>query len=208
MSARDEILSRVRSALGRQTGDPVPAPPPSALAFVTSSPAERVETFRRALEALAGKVAVARTPTEAGDYVRAAVAGRTFAASKAPILAQCGVQGSSFGASDFSREEYAQVDVGITSADYALAETGSLVVLTESSESRLLSLLPPCHVAVVARSRIVENLEELLTLLPEPTAASSAMVIITGPSRTADIEMLLVRGVHGPGEIHVVILED
>jgi L-lactate dehydrogenase complex protein LldG len=203
MSARDEILSRVRSALGRQTGDPVPAPPPSALAFVTSSPAERVETFRRALEALAGKVAVARTPAEAGDYVRAAVAGRTFAASKAPILARCGVQGS-----DFSRETYSRVDVGITSADYALAETGSLVVLTESTESRLLSLLPPCHIAVIARSRIVENLEELLTLLPDPTAASSAMVIITGPSRTADIEMLLVRGVHGPGEIHVVILED
>jgi L-lactate dehydrogenase complex protein LldG len=203
MSARDEILSRVRSALGRQTGDPVPAPPPSALAFVTSSPAERVETFRQALEALAGKVAVARTPAEAGDYVRAAVAGRTFTASKAPILAQCGVHGS-----DFSRETCAQVDVGITSADYALAETGSLVVLTESHESRLLSLLPPCHIAVVARSRIVENLEELLTLLPEPTVASSAMVIITGPSRTADIEMLLVRGVHGPGEIHVVILED
>jgi L-lactate dehydrogenase complex protein LldG len=146
---------------------------------------------------------VARTPTEAGDYVRAVVAGRTLAASKAPILAQCGIA-----ATDFSRETYAQVDVGITSADYALAETGSLVVLTESSESRLLSLLPPCHIAVVARSRIVENLEELLTLLPEPTAASSAMVIITGPSRTADIEMLLVRGVHGPGEIHVVILED
>jgi len=203
MSARDEILSRVRSALGRQAGDPVPAPPPFALAFVTSSPAERVETFRRALEALAGKVAVARTAAEAGDYVRAAVAGRTFAASKAQILSQCGVHGS-----DFSRETCAQVDVGITSADYALAETGSLVVLTESNESRLLSLLPPCHIAVVARSRIVENLEELLTLLPEPTAASSAMVIITGPSRTADIEMLLVRGVHGPGEIHVVILED
>jgi L-lactate dehydrogenase complex protein LldG len=114
---------------------------------------------------------VARTPTEAGDYVRAAVAGRTFAASKAPILAQCGVQGPIFRA-----RTYSKVDVGITSADYALAETGSLVVLTESSESRLLSLLPPCHIAVVARSRIVENLEELLTLLPEPTAASSAMV--------------------------------
>jgi L-lactate dehydrogenase complex protein LldG len=203
MSARDEILSRVRSALGRQTGDPVPAPPPSALAFVTSSPAERVEAFQRALEALAGKVAIARTPAEAGDYVRAAVAGRTFAASNAPILARCGIA-----TSDFSREGYAQVDVGITSADYALAATGSLVVLTESSESRLLSLLPPCHIAVITRSRIVENLEELLTLLPEPTAASSAMVIITGPSRTADIEMLLVRGVHGPGEIHVVIIED
>lgn len=203
MSAREEILSRVRSALGRQAGGPVPEPPPPALAFVTSSPAERVEAFRRALEALAGKVAVARTPTEAGDYVRAALAGRTFVASKAPILAQCGIA-----TSDFSREEYARVDVGITSADYALAETGSLVVLTESSESRLLSLLPPCHIAVIARSRIVENLEELLTLMPEPTANSSAMVIITGPSRTADIEMLLVRGVHGPGEIHVVILED
>jgi L-lactate dehydrogenase complex protein LldG len=204
MSARDEILARVQSALGRNAGDAVSdPPPPPALAFVTTSPDERVAMFKRALEALAGKVTVARTPQEAGDLVSAAVAGRTFLASKAPILSACGLAGS-----DFSRAAYAQTEVGITSADYALAETGSLVVLTESGESRLLSLLPPCHIAVIARSRIVENLEELLSLVPEPTEKSSGMVVITGPSRTADIEMLLVRGVHGPGEIHVVILED
>jgi L-lactate dehydrogenase complex protein LldG len=156
-----------------------------------------------ALESLAGRVAIVQTPAEAGDYVRGAVAGRSFLASRAPILASCGIQSS-----DFSRDAYAAVDIGITSADYALAETGSLMILTESGESRLLSLLPPCHIAVIERSRIVENLEEFLTLHPEPTAGSSGMVIITGPSRTADIEMLLVRGVHGPGEIHVVIIED
>jgi L-lactate dehydrogenase complex protein LldG len=96
--------------------------------------------------------------------------------------------------------------VGITSADYALADTGSLVFFSESKESRLLSLLPPCHIAVIESSKIVASLDDVFRLRPLPGAASSAMVVITGPSRTADIEMRLVRGVHGPGEIHVIVV--
>jgi L-lactate dehydrogenase complex protein LldG len=68
--------------------------------------------------------------------------------------------------------------------------------------------LPPVHVAIVPRSRILANLDGLLTLLPKPAEQSSSMVLITGPSRTADIEQILVRGVHGPGEIYAVIVED
>ena len=101
----------------------------------------------------------------------------------------------------------ATIDVGITSADYALADTGSLVMFTESRESRLLSLLPPCHIAVIGRSKIVPSLDDVLRMRPMPGDQSSAMVVITGPSRTGDIEMRLVRGVHGPGEVHVVIIE-
>jgi L-lactate utilization protein LutC len=69
----------------------------------------------------------------------------------------------------------------------------------------MISLLPPVHIAVVPRERILTGLDELFTLLPDPSGSTSSMVLITGPSRTADIEQILVRGVHGPGEIHVVI---
>ena len=99
------------------------------------------------------------------------------------------------------------MDIGITSADYVLADTGTLVMLASPQEARLISLLPPAHIAVVPRSCILTGLDELFTVLPRPAEQTSSMVLITGPSRTADIEQILVRGVHGPGKITVVIAE-
>lgn len=190
LTSRDQILSNARAALNRRPGDPIPPPPPVLL---SEGPKTRlVEQFRTALEALAGHVVVVKTPEEAQVAVDKALNGRTF------------IQASSA----FSREAIAATQVGITSADYALADTGSLVMFTESNESRLLSLLPPCHIAVIESSRIVASLDDVFRLRPLPGDQSSAMVVITGPSRTADIEMRLVRGVHGPGEIHVIIVED
>jgi len=100
----------------------------------------------------------------------------------------------------------ASADFGITSADYALADTGTLVMLAGPHEARLVSLLPPAHIAVVPRDRILTGLDELFSVLPRPAEQTSSMVLITGPSRTADIEQILVRGVHGPGQITVVIV--
>jgi L-lactate dehydrogenase complex protein LldG len=70
----------------------------------------------------------------------------------------------------------------------------------------MISLLPLVHLAMVPADRVLTGLDELLTLVPDPAELTSSMVLITGPSRTADIEMMLVRGVHGPGEIHVVVV--
>lgn len=187
MTSRDQILASARAALNRKAIDPVPAPPPVLLREAPKS--GLIEQFRKALEALAGNVVVVKTREEAESAIDKALNGRSFMRAG-------------------SREEMAHIDVGITSADYALADTGSLVIFTESLEPRLLSLLPPCHIAVIESSRIVPSLDDVLRLRPLPGDRSSAMVVITGPSRTADIEMRLVRGVHGPGEIHVIIVED
>jgi L-lactate dehydrogenase complex protein LldG len=203
LSSRDQILASVRGALGRSAGDPVAEPAAPILRLNVTPAEDRVGQFQAAFEALVGKAHLAATPREAGAVIREIVGTRTFVASRSPLIEACGIAGS-----EFSREVCATTDVGVTAVDYGLADTGSLVVLTQSHESRLLSLLPPCHIAVLDRSRLVENLDELLMLHPDPAAASSGMVIITGPSRTADIEMLLVRGVHGPGEIHVIIVQD
>jgi L-lactate dehydrogenase complex protein LldG len=100
----------------------------------------------------------------------------------------------------------ATVDIGITSADYVLADTGTLVMIASPHEARMVSLLPPAHIAVVPTGRILTGLDELFTVLPRPAEQSSSMVLITGPSRTADIEQILVRGVHGPGQITVVLV--
>lgn len=192
MTAREEIFHRVRAALGRPEGAAVPAPPEVRLRM--PAPFDKVARFTAALTALGGEVV---ETADAGSAVEKILRGRSFAASPKVSRSQ-----------HFSRDACATVEVGITSADYALADTGSLIFLAESGESRLLSLLPPCHIAVIERAKILTGLDELFTLQPDPGANSSAMVLITGPSRTADIEMRLVRGVHGPGELHVVIVDD
>jgi L-lactate dehydrogenase complex protein LldG len=137
--------------------------------------------------------------------------GRSAVASNAPFLRECGIvdlPGVRSGCTDGAalRALSATADVGITSADYALADTGTLVMLASPAEARLISLLPPAHIAVVPVDRMLTGLDELFTVLPMPGEQTSSMVLITGPSRTADIEQILVRGVHGPGEIHVVVV--
>ena len=73
-------------------------------------------------------------------------------------------------------------------------------------EARLVSLLPPVHIAVVESPRLLSGLDEFLLEVPRPADHGASTVFITGPSRTADIEQILVRGVHGPGELHVVFV--
>lgn len=197
MTTRESMLGRVRSALGRVKGGP-PEPPPAVRLRVPEVPAaERIEQFCSALEKLAAKTFVAATRESAGEYVRNAVGDRTVVMTGAPLLRECGLSWSSV-APDLAA-------VGITSAEYGLADTGTLVVFS-ATESRLASLLPPVHIAVIEGSRILSGLDELLTTVPEPAKITASMVLITGPSRTADIEQILVRGVHGPGELHVVIV--
>ncbi len=103
-------------------------------------------------------------------------------------------------------------DLGITGVDYAIAETGTVVVLPRRGVSRVTSLLPPVHVALVKPSQTLEGLDDLYLIrraayLRDGVDAGPYMNFITGPSRTADIEQTLVIGAHGPRETHMVILD-
>ena len=105
----------------------------------------------------------------------------------------------------------ATVRAGLTGADAALAATGSLVLLCGAGRPRSASLLPPVHVAVVAAGQIVPDLESWWAAQAgnlEYVRQSSSVVVITGPSRTADIAMQLVMGMHGPREVHVVVVKE
>ncbi len=102
-----------------------------------------------------------------------------------------------------------RADFGITGVDYAIAETGSVVVIPGAGVSRLSSLLPPVHIAFVERGQALPSLDELFTLRRDDFASGrlgSYMNLITGPSRTADIEYKIVTGVHGPGEVHMALI--
>jgi L-lactate dehydrogenase complex protein LldG len=100
----------------------------------------------------------------------------------------------------------AELSVGLTGAHAAIAESGSIVLASGPGRGRLASLLTPLHIAILRRDRIVRTLEDIFAQRPELPTMGSNCVIITGPSRTADIEMTLSRGVHGPREIHVIIV--
>jgi L-lactate dehydrogenase complex protein LldG len=210
---RDQVMHKVQTALGRSAGQAPDPAPPVYLRIPEVDVDRRIASFRERLELLAGKTAHVRTAREAADYVSGIVAGRGAVASNAPYLAACGITAlagvrSGFTDSATLRAACATTAVGITSADYALADTGTLVMIASPAEARLVSLLPPVHVAVVPVSRLLTGLDELFTLVPDPARVTSSMVLITGPSRTADIEQILVRGVHGPGELHVVIASE
>ena len=101
------------------------------------------------------------------------------------------------------RESFFAADVGISGVDHLLAETGSLVVLSRPDQPRSLSLLPPVHIVVAEVGQIVPDLFDLFARLD---GLPSCLTLITGPSKTGDIELRLVTGVHGPGEVHVVLV--
>jgi L-lactate dehydrogenase complex protein LldG len=113
-------------------------------------------------------------------------------------------------AGDPRREQLATLDplpLGLTGADAGLAESGSIVLTSGPGRGRLASLMVPVHIAVLRRDRMVFALSDLFRLRPDlASMPGSNLVCITGPSRTADIEMTLSRGVHGPREIHVILL--
>ena len=105
----------------------------------------------------------------------------------------------------------AKSGAGITEVDYAIAETGTIVLSSEATNALLVSLLPPVHIALVHESQISASLDEVIKKLAvehlgrsEPTRSVS---FITGPSRTSDVELTLSIGVHGPKELHIVIID-
>lgn len=105
------------------------------------------------------------------------------------------------------RDLLERADVGITGADLAVAETGSLIITSENDAVRLLSCLPPIHVVILQKEKILSNFLELAEWFRKMQSMSRRTIsVITGPSRTADIELEIVVGVHGPCELHVIIV--
>ena len=97
-------------------------------------------------------------------------------------------------------------DVGITSGEWAIAETGTLVLGSNAERHRLTSLVPPVHICILKADKMRQSLGEILELIN--TDLTRVVTFITGGSRTSDIELTLAIGVHGPRELHVVIIND
>ncbi|HYA85775.1 MAG TPA: lactate utilization protein [Nitrospirota bacterium] len=107
---------------------------------------------------------------------------------------------------EVTRKLAADAKVGISQADWGLANTGTLVQDSTAVEQRLVSILPEIHIAVLTRGRLLPDLPALFPKLDPRKAAYIAF--ITGPSRTADIERVLTIGVHGPGRLIIVCVDE
>lgn len=217
--AREAVFASIRSALGRDRGtSPAPAPrneePAPGSPADLDDPSRRVTRFTEILESLGADV----ERVENVDAARAAVArrvgaleAREVAISDSPLVRQLvgGLDAEVFDGSR-DRERLLECDLGICSAQLGVAETGTLVFLSTSERHRLVSLVPPVHLAILRASDIVVSLGEALARAEETREGSPPPLVslVTGPSRTADIELTLVVGVHGPRELQVVVLDD
>jgi L-lactate dehydrogenase complex protein LldG len=106
------------------------------------------------------------------------------------------------------RDRVARADFGITGALWGAAETGSVLVSSAPPEGRAPSLLPRVHIALLSARRLVPTVAALFARIAAMPERPSNLVLVTGPSKTGDIENQLVTGVHGPVEAHVVVVDD
>ncbi|MCG8635494.1 MAG: lactate utilization protein [Desulfobacterales bacterium] len=125
------------------------------------------------------------------------------------LSAACGDAGDISLIRENLRDYPGGIDMGVSLADYGIAETGTLVLDSRSEETRLSTMLSEIHVAVLETSKIRETAlamtEELTGMVGDP---GSYMAFITGASRTADIERVLAIGAHGPLELHIMLVEE
>jgi len=148
-----------------------------------------INRFKESVESVAGHCVVTTDVTDVLKQILADLKAERVATSENPPNAQ----------------EIFGFDVGISTAQAAIAETGTLVLDSAQERHRLVSLVPPVHIAIVNASAIVETLGEALALLRKDREISPVITFITGPSRTADIELTLAIGVHGPQELYVIV---
>lgn len=215
MSSRDAILSRIRAAQGR-AGAPTPQERAAVVDYINAHPQgprpnsdwEPVARFRDRALSLASTLA--EVPSLAG--VPQAVA--TYLASNSlPPAAVCWPE---FGTLDWrgaglavEARAAAEADlVGIAGCFCAIAETGTLLLLSGPDTPPGASLLPETHIAIVNSNRILRGMEDAWELLREerPHTLPRAVNFISGPSRTADIEQTVTLGAHGPYRLHIMLI--
>lgn len=240
MTTRAEFLGRVRTEMAKTRGlfaaapSPRPGNPQEAADTVRRQLAERwppaLVRFRSEFERVAGvyhrvpslvelpallaRIAAEKDAREVvGWETRALGWDLSSALSPYGLTVRPAPAGDDEGERRRHRDEAARAPLGVTGVDWALAETGTLIMASGPGRPRSTSLLPDTHVAVFGPGHLVESLEQVGLLLEALHADGGAAVrggminFITGPSRTADIELTLTRGVHGPKEVHAVFVD-
>lgn len=224
--SEEAFLSRIRQRLrpgpGRAHPGSSPLPPDHESRWSLS---EKAAIFAESLAGLGGKVLRARDEEEAFRLVRDALVERGVRAVLTSggdwsrlraLLGEAGVRVDSWDEVAFGHGEKDRDitradswDAGIAWADYAVADTGSIVLLASPGQGRSVSLVPPLFIALVPAGKLYHSRRSVLERVAAEAKARgvpSALTFITGPSRSADIENDLSIGVHGPGEVIAVLV--
>lgn len=201
-TAREEILGKLRQTKHQVPDEPElnePVFPPVAL------PLE--DAFKNQLESISGKVYLFNEEKELFDKLKISVSEfdpSTVFCNEAhlfPMLKDAGI--------GFQQYEGPQnpVEIGITACEFLIARSGTVMVSSAQGGGRQLSVYPPVHIVIARKNQLVESLEEAYSGILEKYKDNlpSQIALITGPSRTADIEKTLVLGAHGPKEIRVFL---
>jgi L-lactate utilization protein LutC len=221
LNGRDAFLQRVRQAVnqGQRAGTAPPLPQRGTVGYQGAG-ADPIHRFCDELTAAGGypHVAADREAARAwiSDFVqkmgfRRVLLGRGKYLDSLELADALRGQGAVVDLVDAlpaeaSRQTFFAADVGISGVEYVIAETGTLAMATRPEDPRSLSLLPPVHVAVAHRQQLLPDLFDLFSQYGVNAPLPSCLSLITGPSKTGDIELKLVTGVHGPGELHVLVL--
>jgi L-lactate dehydrogenase complex protein LldG len=219
---REAILQRIRQAVhdGNRHGAVPPLPERGTVGYQGAGP-DPVARLRDELAAAGGQMHLV---PDAGSAVTAIVdlvrsratrgvllAGGAFIDTLplAPALSALDLEVYSVESLSHAdpRQTFFAADVGITGMDHVIAETGTLALTTRPDQPRSASLLPPVHIAVAHRRQILPDLFDLFSGRWHE-GLPACLSLITGPSKTGDIELRLVTGVHGPGEVHLVLVDD
>jgi L-lactate dehydrogenase complex protein LldG len=225
-----KLIANVRDALERHGAPAHNGAPDTVAAVPTTAAARRVELasgFARELHALGGhflgtltmKETVARVLEVASALdAHSVVIGAGLRNDLEPIadaLERAGIgviRTAAATADDAARAELrarlARCDFALVEADYAIAATGTLAMLATPERPGSLTLVPPANVILVDATRILPDLAAVIAAIGPAAVAAHRLALVTGPSRTADIEKRIVLGVHGPHSIHVAALWD
>lgn len=212
-ASRSEILRAVQMALAPFASSPLEVPPEARFApRQAKGRGEEAALLLKEVGLLSGKGRLIRSQQEFTAALAMVVEEegiRKAAVSPHPLLEPYGLEqglkelGVALLPPAASARELADCDLGVTVADAALPETGTIVLRTTLSQPDLLSLLPRVHLAVVSSENLLADLHHAFSLVKGDRHA----VLVSGSSRTADIEKVLTLGVHGPKSFHLWCLE-
>jgi len=221
---RDTFLSNIQQSL-QKTHLPNAYPQRSVAPELPSfEPEQVVAQFTQEATALQSKVHLAESEEAAFKYILDIFAQHqatdfiAWASEYIPLpklTAGLREQGFAHRPSEIPRNEAERRDspaslsavaIGLTGALAGLADTGSLVLQSGPGRGRLASLLPPVHIAALSSDELFPTMAHFLRANPDAARDASNLVFISGPSRTADIEQILTLGVHGPKELHIILV--
>lgn len=213
-SAKEDLFAKLRSALGSSSDSPLP-PLPTSARFeprTAAGPDEEKERLLGEVKRLSGhgrrvrgreEFAAALAELVKAEEIRSAALSdhpRYFDYDIADLLRQCGVEIISL---DGDGRRLAECDMGMTVADAALPETGTVLLRTTQGQPDALSLLPRVHLALVSPDTLHADIDHAFAIAKQ----DRHFVLVSGSSRTADIEKVLTLGVHGPKSFHLWICD-